>query len=480
LLKKNRLALSITLAGAMALSTFLPTGLAHDELDLESGSKEAREVFTQEELELLALGYHSNGSKNVRNLSEAAAVQIQKINGVQNNMADVFAHKGFAYTGTHTANGGNGGVRVFDLKDPSNPIEIAVFGNEIPNTWQEKVIVQSVNTPHFKGDLAVVSLQQTSRNNSSRPNSIGGVLLYDVSDPYKPKRLGFYQLDRRVTGTHELFLTTQGNRVILLASNPYADYYTHGKEKDFQIIDVTDPTNPEKIWEFDPRILPEVPESFDGYYWTDPTNKVRPVFNHSVITDHNGQYAYVSMWDLGTVIFDIRNPENPVYLGRTEFSSTKKGAAHSAALARGGNILIETREVSNPVGEGYESAYGYTRIFDISDKTKPELLSEFTTDLTFDIPPTSAGRTTFAKTVHDPKVQGNTLYLSYYSGGVLSVDITDPSKPVEIGRYTPEKGNVWGVFVDRNYVLASDMGQGLKVLLKNNAQVSLNATQQIK
>jgi hypothetical protein len=479
-LKKKQLALSVTLAGAMAISTFLPVGLAHDELDLESGSKEARVVFTQEELDLLALEYKATGSKNVKNLSEAAAVQIQKINGVQNNMADVFAHKGFAYTGTHTASGGNGGVRVFDLKDPSNPKEVAVFGNEIPNTWQEKVIVQSVNTPHFKGDLAVVSLQQTSRNNPNRPNSIGGVLLYDVSDPYAPKKLGFYQLDRRVTGTHELFLTTQGNRTILLASNPYADYYTHGAEKDFQIIDVTDPTKPEKIWQFDPRILPEVPENFDGYYWTDPNNRQRPVFNHSVITDDKGQFAYVSMWDLGTVIFDIRNPENPIYLGRTEFASNKKGSAHSAALARGGNILIETREVSNPVGEGYESAYGYTRIFDISDKTNPKLLSEFTTDLTFDIPTTSAGRTTFAKTVHDPKVHGNTLYLSYYSGGVLTVDITDPSNPVELGRYTPEKGNVWGVFVDRNYVLASDMGQGLKVLLKNNATTQLNATQETK
>lgn len=476
-MKKKRIALSASLAGAIAFGTFLPVGLAHDELDLESGSKEAREVFSQEQLELLQLSYKASGSKNVKNLSEAAAVQIQKINGVQNNMADVFAHKGFAYTGTHTANGGNGGVRVFDLKDPSNPIEVAVFANEIPNTWQEKVIVKSINTPQFKGDLAVVSVQQTSRNNASRPNSYGGVLLYDVTDPYNPKKLGFYQLDRRITGTHELYLTMQGNHAYVLASNPYADYYTHGAEKDFQIIDVTDPTQPEKIWEFDPRILPEVPENFDGYYWNDPNNRVRPVFNHSVITDNNGQYAYVSMWDLGTVIFDIRDPKNPVYLGRTEFASNKKGAAHSATLAKGGNILIETREVSNPVGEGYESAYGYTRIFDISDKTKPTLLSEFTTDLTFDVPPTSSGRTTFAKTVHDPKVHGNTLYLSYYSGGVLSVDITDPSNPIEIGRYTPEKGNVWGVFVDRNYVLASDMGQGLKVLLKNNASSPINATQ---
>jgi hypothetical protein len=469
LLKKKKLLISSTLAGALAFSVFLPATYAHDALDVLGGAKGEAEVMTMDELKAMQLKHSINGSKNVKFLQQAAAVQINPLNGRQNNMADVYAHKGFAYTGTHTANGANGGVRVFDLKDPSNPKEVAVFANEIPYTWQEKVIVKTVNTPSFKGDLAAVSVQQTSRNNANRPDSVGGVLLYDVTDPYNPKKLGFYPLDRRITGTHELYLTTQGNRALVLTSSPYADYYTHGEEQDFQILDVSDPTSPKKIFGWDPRDLEQIPSDFNGYHWSAQDGKTRPVFNHSVITDNNAQYAYVSMWDLGTVIFDIKNPENPVYLGNTTFRADQKGSAHSAALAKGGTILIETREVSNPVGAGYESAYGYTRIFDIKDKTNPVLLSEFTTDLTFDIPPTSAGRSTFAKTVHDPKVQGNTLYLSYYSGGVLALDITDPSNPTEIGRYTPENADVWGVFVDRNYILASDMGQGLKVLLKNNS-----------
>ncbi|AST93474.1 hypothetical protein BC6307_20475 [Sutcliffiella cohnii] len=465
IVKRRNLLVTTTLAGALAFSSLMPSAFAHDAL--EGIGNKVGEAFTPEEIEEMQLGYTSEGSKNVRFLSEVASKQIEPINGSQKNMADVYAHKGFAYTGTHTAGGGNGGVRVFDLSNPSDPQEVAVFANEIPHTWQEKVIVKSVNTPHFRGDLAVVSVQQTSRNNANRPDSVGGVLLYDVSDPYNPERLGFYPLDRRVTGTHELYLTTQGNRPLLLTSNPYADYYTHGTERDFQIIDVSDPTNPEKIWEWDARDLEEVPENWNGYNWTDPNDRPRAVFNHSVITDNNGHYAYVSMWDLGTVIFDIRNPEEPVYLGRTSYEPHVKGAAHSAALAKGGNILIETREVANPVGEGFESAYGYTRIYDIKDKTNPVLLSQFTTDLTYDVP--NPPVSTFAKTVHDPKVQGNTLYLSYYSGGVISVDITDPTNPVQIGQYTPERGNTWGVFVDRNYVLGSDMNSGLKVLLKNNA-----------
>lgn len=453
--------LNVSLAALLVLSA-APGVLAHDALDGSDLSKGERSVFSNEELINLS-DSSINGSKNLSFLKEGAAAQLKELNGVQNNTADVYAHKGYAYLGTHTANGGNGGVRVFDLKDPANPKEVAVFGHDdVPGSWQEKVIVKSIDTPHFKGDLAVVSVQQLNRNN---PETSGGFLLYDVTDPANPEKLGYWETYASTRGTHELYLTMQGDRALVFASNPYADFYSGGEQKDFQIVDVSNPAEPETLWQFDPRSLPEVPDSFNGYNWNAPDGKSRAVFNHSVITDHNAQFAYVSMWDLGTVIFDIKDPENPVFVGRTDFSSEQQGAAHSAALAKGGNVLIETREVSSPVRPGYEKSYGYTRIFDIKDKSNPKLLSEFKTDLTEKV----EDGPTFANTVHDPKVHGNTLYLSHYAGGVYAVDITDPSKPEQIGQYTPDQADVWGVFVDRNYVLASDMGQGLKVLLKNNA-----------
>ncbi len=105
----------------------------------------------------------------------------------------------------------------------------------------------------------------------------------------------------QTNGTHELYLTQQGNKAVVLTANPYADYYSHGEEHDFQIVDVSDPTNPETLWQFDPRSLPEVSEEFNGYHWNAPDGKTRPVFAHSVMADQTGKYAYVSMWDLGTI-----------------------------------------------------------------------------------------------------------------------------------------------------------------------------------
>jgi len=440
--------LTVTLLGGT------PMAFAHDELgdvSVEKGQHDQYETVPT-----------LQGSKNFKYLTEVAAVPLKERKpGVRNTGADVYAHKGFAYMGTHVANGAEGGVRIFDLKDPANPVEVAVMANDLPGTWQEKVIVKSINTPYFKGDLAAVSVQKLNRTSQ---DAQGGFALYDVTNPYEPKKLGFWELDSRVRGTHELYLTQQGGRALVLTANPYADYYTHGETKDFAIVDVTDPTNPTTIYQFDPRTVGGVPQDFNGYHWKDESSggKIRPVFAHSVKTDENGTTAYVSMWDLGTIIFDIRDPENPKLLGRTSFEANVQGAAHSSALAKGGTILIETREVYQPTKEGYESSYGYTRIYDIKDKTNPVLISTFKTELVDDV----ENGVTFANTVHDPKVHGNTLYLSHYAGGVRIVDITDPSSPKEIGVYVPENSDVWGVFVDRNYILASDIGTGLKVLQK--------------
>ncbi|WP_223703424.1 LVIVD repeat-containing protein [Sutcliffiella deserti] len=447
---KKKTFIHSVLAGALTFSVLSPTVLAHDEL---GGGDEKSGSLAGVELEASFL----EGSKNSGNLQEVAAVPLKElVEGVKNSTGDVYAHKGFAYLGTHSASGGSGGVRVFDMKDPSNPVEVSAFA-QFEGSWQEKVIVKSVNTKHFKGDLAAVSVQKLDRNN---PDSKGGFALYDVTDPYAPKELGFWESTSGARGTHELYLTVQGNNVYVLTADCYADYYSHGEKMDVSFVNVSNPASPETIYEFDPRnYIDEVSdENYDGYNWTDEEGVKRSAFAHSVITDNLGKTAYLSYWDLGTIILDISDVKNPVYLGRTDFASNVQGAAHSSTLAKGGNILIETREVFGPVREGFESAYGYTMIYDIKDKTNPTLLSTFKTDFTEKIPG--------GATVHDPKVRGNTLYLSHYSGGVRMVDITNPSEPVETGVYIPSKSNIWGVYVDRNYILASDMGQGLKVLQK--------------
>jgi hypothetical protein len=79
-------------------------------------------------------------------------------------------------------------------------------------------------------------------------------------------------------------------------------------------------------------------------------------------------------------------------------------------------------------------------------------------------------------TVHNVIVEREKVYVSWYSDGVLVLDISDPYDPVEVARYSPsgadfEEQNggiqdVWGVYKEprRPWIYASDRNGGLYVL----------------
>ncbi len=192
----------------------------------------------------------------------------------------------------------------------------------------------------------------------------------------------------------------------------------------------------------------------------------------------DGKRAYLSHWDLGTVILDVSDPTDPRFLGRTRYRRREEGNAHSAWTAQGGNLLIQTDEDFDPYpGPRTGKAWGYARFFDISDPAKPVRLSRFKLPTTTRLPPPHG-----FFSVHDSKVRGTRAYLSWYSEGVIVLDISQPANPKKIAQFVPPPtadplgfwgplvlGSdrpfpfVWGVFVHQGYVLASDINSGLWV-----------------
>lgn len=394
--------------------------------------------------------------------------------------ADVVAHNGYAYLGSwgtafdeETYVEGtfcpSQGVRVFSLFNLASPTQVATFAGgaddpELAGSWTEKVIVRHVNTPWFKGDLAAVSFQDCQLG------GFRGIGLYDVSDPTNPVELSVYE--DGIFGVHELWLQPRGNRAYVYEAAIFEEViqFFEGEEPgnpDFRVIDVSDPRNPVQIGSWGAwRDLGIDPFPALGSF---PFN-----FVHSVVGSEDGKRAYVSYWDLGTVILDVSDPSNPQFLGRTEYAAHEEGNAHSAWLARGGNLLVQTDEDFDPgffTPPGTEISWGYTRLFDISRPSSPVQLGTFKLPTTTQFPPAAAGDFT----VHDPKVLGSSLYLSYYAEGVVVADITRPSEPRFVAQFVPEPSAdpfelffpgeefpfVWGVFPERNFVLASDINSGL-------------------
>jgi hypothetical protein len=95
---------------------------------------------------------------------------------------------------------------------------------------------------------------------------------------------------------------------------------------------------------------------------------------HSVYVD--SKIAYVSYWDYGTVMLDVRNPRSPTFIGRTEFGEGAEGNAHSAWTNWQGDILVQTDEDFDPSeNPDAETGWGYGHIYDVSDKANPVELS---------------------------------------------------------------------------------------------------------
>ena len=122
------------------------------------------------------------------------------------------------------------------------------------------------------------------------------------------------------------------------------------------------------------------------------------------------------------------------------------------------------------------------RIWDYSDPANPVLASTFDTvcsSLAVFDPAKCDERGTYS--VHNVIVEGTRAYFSWYSDGVLIVDISDPYNPVEIARYHeagPEfetrNGGIqdfWGIYKvpDEPWLYASDRNGGLYILKAKGA-----------
>jgi hypothetical protein len=201
--------------------------------------------------------------------------------------------------------------------------------------------------------------------------------------------------------------------------------------------------------------------------FADPRNRLEGNFVHSVTGD--GSRAYLSYWDLGTVVLDVTRPSAPRYLGRTRGAV---GNSHSAWLGRNG-LLVETHEAVGGTATLYRRTAG-----------DPVRLSTFALpDAVIrqghrirGIAPVSG--LDLSDSVHDAKLQGDLALFSWYGQGIVAADVSDQRRPRFLARFLarpepdPERllcpGRrcvaVWGVDVEGETIVASDLIGGLWVL----------------
>jgi hypothetical protein len=270
-------------------------------------------------------------------------------------IADVAVFGGHAYLGswgggscTHT------GIHVVDLRDPARPKKAGFIAAPPGSYPGEGVQALHVDTPAFAGNLLV-----TNNETCSRTTRRGGLNLYDVTNPARPRTLvaGFGDRTRagepdtpRAHDIHSVFAWDAGRRA-------YAVMVDNMDARDVDIVDISNPRKPVVIAEYDLRAL------FPQILQNRPSNLV-DVFHHDVVVKKVGalQIMLVSYWDGGYVKLDVTDPRKARYLADSDFATPDtelaaqssirqppEGNAHQSELTKDNRFWIAADEDFGPV-----------------------------------------------------------------------------------------------------------------------------------
>ena len=137
----------------------------------------------------------------------------------------------------------------------------------------------------------------------------------------------------------------------------------------------------------------------------------------------------------GLALVDVSDPRNPVELGFYDSGPSLHGVHELDVLVRGDQVLAllalpDEEETDEPE----------FRIVDVSDPRRPVLIASW--DLQATLGPVRGQGCFPAPFSHSAKASrdGMRVYLSYWDGGIIILDIADPTTPRMIGRLMPPLG----------------------------------------
>ncbi|MEM7201583.1 MAG: hypothetical protein AAF628_15040 [Planctomycetota bacterium] len=322
----------------------------------------------------------------------------------------------YCVTGTW---GADGEALFWDVTDPSRIERIAAV----------KVDARTVNDVKVSEDgrLCVLSREGAS-------NRKNGIVLIDVEDPRKPSVLAEFT-DELTGGVHNLFID-KGYVYALSAGRRY------------DVIDVRQPKAPTKVGSF---------QLFE------PGASIHDVWVEDGI-------AYSSNWRYGLRLVDVGNgiaggsPSNPVEFGNYAYPSGWNHAAFPFNSPDTGKFYVLAGDEAFPYGLNVRNdptyPRGWVHFVDFSDLQNPSEVARY------EVP--EAG-------THNLWIEGTTLYVAYYNGGVRVVDISGdlmgdlyrqgreiawflPTHPKGV---VPNAPMVWGPQPYKGHIFFSDWNSGL-------------------
>jgi len=176
---------------------------------------------------------------------------------------------------------------------------------------------------------------------------------------------------------------------------------------------------------------------------------------HSLSISPDGTRGYLAYLGGGVLVIDTSDLANAVTKPGIRLVTPIAGrafwdfeGAHSTVTIPGTHYLLTTEELygkGGPLQEAFGPAFagcpwGWVRIVDAADPTHLKVVSEYkiAENQQSSCAGVSALQDNFSSyTSHNPTVLPNLAFVTWHSGGLQAIDLSDPTHPAQAGYYVP-------------------------------------------
>ncbi|GLZ31974.1 hypothetical protein Lesp02_41620 [Lentzea sp. NBRC 105346] len=254
------------------------------------------------------------------------------------------------------------GVHVMDISNPAAPVEVtsAFIPTSDGSYVGEGIQVEHIDNAFFTGDL-LAHQNETCPGATPAPPNLGGISLWDVTDPRHPKPVTLHTgdftnpaggTDAAPNQTHSMRMwTNTGDK------KTYVVLVDDEELTDVDIMDITDPYHPVMV-----NDELDLSELF-GVDQPAPAN-LTSIFSHDMMITKIGQRYVMNMnyWDGGYVLLDVTDPRpgKVTLIAESDYALldeerlargqqiSPEGNSHQSELSPNKKFLLGTDEDFNP------------------------------------------------------------------------------------------------------------------------------------
>ena len=352
-----------------------------------------------------------------------------------------YAYVGSRTDGTHL----NAGVLVVDVSNPAAPSVVHEIGMpeeaNVGESSRELRILPDQNLLLVLNHGCSEAIHRCASPSLTGVSQVRSTIrFYDIAGPnaarprlvstYLPSRSGPQQ-------PHEFFVWTdprRTSRILLYATTPTPDTSTQPN------LIVTDISRARE------GVFTEI-----GTWTTRIGNPDRDNRLHSLTVSNDGRRAYLAFLGGGFLVLDVSDfaegatrPQARLVTPVANRVFWTDPGAHSAIKLWGRDYALVTDEVYGEFGgvlEGHGCPWGWVRMIDIRDPTRPRIAAEYRLPsndpkICDSVPPDQHNFASFS--AHNPTLTKNLALISWHAAGLQAVDLSDPAAPTSAAQWIPE------------------------------------------